>query len=98
MIERIANIFMPKYKLTSKTEDDSHVLYNFKCRRMTEAFTKDYLPEATSVIIMWVDKDNMLSTAYCNVSPMKRLELYVVGWLQEAFDIKLKGSRQNAKK
>ena len=94
MIERIANIFIPRTKLLSKTEEDSQTLQNFKCRRMTEEFTKEYLSEAKSIIIMWVDKDNMLSTAYCNVSPLKRLELYVAGWLQELFEIKLK---KNAK-
>lgn len=94
MIERLENIIIPRNKLTSKTEDNNQTLQNFKCQRMTEEFVKDYLPEAKSVIIMWIDKDNMLSTAYCNVSPMKRLELYVVGWLQELFEIKLK---KNAK-
>jgi hypothetical protein len=90
MIERIENIIIPKIKLKSKSEDNDLTLMNFKCQRMTDEFTKQYLPEAKSVIIMWVDKNNMLSTAYCNVSPLKRLELYVAGWLQELFDIKLK--------
>lgn len=94
-IERIENLIIPKTKLKSKSDDNDFTLMNFKCQRMAEEFTKEYLPEAKSVIIMWVDKDNMLSTAYCNVSPLKRLELYVVGWLQELFDIKLV---KNAKK
>jgi hypothetical protein len=94
MIERLENIIVPKVKLTSRTEDDNPELDNFKCRRLLETYIKDYLPESKSVIIMWVDKNNMLSTAYCNVSPLKRLELYVVGWLQELFDIKVKHGKE----
>ena len=88
------NILIPKTKLNFKTEDDSVQLSNYKCKNTVELFLKDYLPETQGLIIMWVDKNNMLSTAYCNISPLKRLELYLVGWLQELFDIKLK---KNAK-
>jgi hypothetical protein len=95
MIERVENIIIPKIRLTSKSEDNDTDLANFKCRRMMETYIKDYLPESTSLIIMWTDKNNMLSTAYCNVSPLKRLELYIVGWLQELFDFKVE---RNGKK
>jgi hypothetical protein len=89
MIEKVENIVIPKIKLTSKSEDANSTLDNFKCRRLLETYVKDFLPETTGLIIMWVDGKQMLSTAYCNISPMKRLELYVVGFLQELFDIKI---------
>jgi hypothetical protein len=95
MIERMENFVIPKNKLTTKACESDLELNNFKCRRMVEEYVKEYLPESTSLIIMWVDKDKMLSTAYCNVSPMKRLELYVVGFLQEIFDFKV--SKKHAK-
>lgn len=90
MIERVENIVMPATKLETKAETDNPDLDNFRCRRMAEEYFKKYLPDSTSLIIMWVDKNQLLSTAYCNVSFFKRIELYVVGILQEIFDIKLK--------
>jgi hypothetical protein len=93
-MNQLINTVVPEHKILSRSEDVSPELDNYKCRRMLEQYVKDFLPDTTSLVIMWIDKNNMLSTAYCNVSPLKRLELYVVGWLQELFDIKVKDGKK----
>jgi hypothetical protein len=97
MIEKVLNIVMPAVRLTDQTKEDDAVLEQHRCEQMVETFAKDYLPDTKAMMILWVDKDGLLSSAACNVGGLKRLELYTVGWMQELFDIKLKRKKDDAK-
>jgi hypothetical protein len=55
-----------------------------------EEFTKTHLPKTKRMVIIWVDNDDMVSSAYCNISPFNRLTLLFIAWLQEVFDFKVK--------
>ncbi len=90
MMQRIINTVVPKTKLKAQTQDNDPVLQQFKCQRMVEEFTKTHLPESTHMVIIWIDKRGMMSSAYCNISPFNRMTLLFVTWLQELFDFKVK--------
>jgi hypothetical protein len=86
---RIINIVIPRSKSQTRTLDRDPVLQNYKCQRLIEAYVKEHLPETQHVAIIWVDKDNMVSSAYCNISPFNRLWLLFVAWCQELIDYKV---------
>lgn len=89
---KVLNLVMPKTKINQKviaSEEDSFTLDNFRCRRMIEQVVKDHLPEAHRVAIIWLDKDDYVSAAYCNIRPLPRLWILFVAWLQELFDFRI---------
>jgi len=66
MIQKVLNIIMPAVRLTDQIKDDDAVLQQHRCKQMVETFARDYLPDTKAMMVLWVDKDGLLSSASCN--------------------------------
>jgi hypothetical protein len=95
ILEKFANVIVPNTKTVYVTDEMQPDLDVYQCKRMVEDFLKQNIPQAIAVTIVWVDKNNLVNSAYCNLSPLNRLWILAVAWLQELFDFKI---RQHEKK
>lgn len=92
MLDRLTNTVVPKNKIVNVTdsdrltEEENFILENHRCRQTAEEVIQKYLPEAKGVCIIWVDKEGMVSSAFCNIIPWQRMFLLFVVWMQELFD------------